>query len=364
MPNDLVNAPKQIRTASVTSVRATAQLYEQNIFRRLWEKRQSKSLKGTGSPTLVNYSRRSTSSADIDPSVTIIDSSSDPGSCPDSLPLATSTPLAMSSSSSSIQQISLAPGSLLGVGIPGVNPLSAETPLPQRLSPRRSVKKDLSTALTDSSTLGAVGGADAEKTPSDSQDALMEDSQPDPGLTTSTLDVTVVSTASDWPDNVILDSTRPHASLPEHLQLSEGIPLPPIDSIRPIITARRNLPPGLSPKPALPSPLGAKHNVPFGSPLKNAKSEGGSLSEMDSSDGAQKQVQMTVRKKKKRQTAPIDAAMYQSLVDQLDKTTLEAQRNQNNTISALDQAMTEIRALWAQGESLQASQGSLEATLT
>jgi hypothetical protein len=365
MPNDLVNAPKQIRTASVTSVRATAQLYEQNIFRRLWEKRQSKSLKGKGSPTLVNYSCRScTSSADIDPSVTIIDSSSDPGSYPDGLPLATSTPLTMSSSSSSIQQISQASGSLLGVGIPGVNPLPVETPLPQRLSPRRSVKKDLSTALTDSPTLGgAAGGAEAEKTPSHSQDAMMEYSQPDPGLTLSNLDVTVVSTASDWPDNVIFDSTRPHASLPEHLQLSEGIPLPPIESIRPIITAGRNLPPGLSLKPALPSPFGAKRNVPFGSPLKSAKPGGGSLSEMDSSDGAQKQVQMTVRKKKKRQAAPIDAAMYQALVDQLDKTTLEAQRNQNNTISALDQAMTEIRALRAQVESLQASQGSLAGNL-
>jgi hypothetical protein len=210
MPNDLVNAPKQIRTASVTSVRATAQLYEQNIFRRLWEKRQSKSLKGTGSPTLVNYSRRSsTSSADFDPSVTIIDSSSDPGSCPDGLPLATSTPLAMSSGNSSIQQISQAAGSLLGVGIPGVNLLPVETPLPQCLSPRRSVKKDLSTVLTDSSTLGAVGGVDAEKTPTDSQDAVMEDSQPDPGLTTSTLDVTVVSTASDWPITSFLTPLDP-----------------------------------------------------------------------------------------------------------------------------------------------------------
>ncbi len=219
----------------MTSVRATAQLYEQNIFRRIWEKRQNKSLKGTGSPTLVNYSRRSsTSSADIDPSVTIIDSSSDQGNCPDGLPLATSTPLTMSSSGgSSIQQISQAAGSLLGVGIPGVNPLPVETPLPQRLSPRRTVKKDLSSALTDSSTPGDVGGAEAEKTPANSQDAIMEDSQPDLRLTTSTLDVTVVSTASDWPDNVIFDSTRPHASLPEHLQLSEGIPLPPIDSIPP-----------------------------------------------------------------------------------------------------------------------------------
>jgi hypothetical protein len=359
-----VNAPKQIRTASVTSVRATAQLYEQNIFRRIWEKRQNKSLKGTGSPTLVNYSRRSSvSSADLDPSVTIIDYSSDPGSYPDGLPLATSTPHTMSSSSSSIKQISQAAGSLLGVGIPGVNPLPVEAPLPQRLSPRRSVKKDLSTVLTDTSTQGAAGGMETEKTPIDSQDSVMEDSQPDPGVTASTLDVTVVSTASDWPDNVIFDSTRPNASLPEHLQLSGGVPLPPIDSIRPIITARRNLPPGLSPKPAHPSPLGSKRNVPFGSPLKSAKSEGGSLSEMDSSDGAQKQVQMTVRKKKKRHPAPIDSAMYQALVDQLDSTTLEAQRNQNKTIEALDQAMTEIRALRAQVESLQVSQGSLAGNL-
>jgi hypothetical protein len=221
MPNELVNAPKQIRTASVTSVRATAQLYEQNIFRRIWEKRQNKSLKGTGSPTLVNYSRRSSvSSADLDPSVTIIDSSSDPGGCPDGLPLATSTPHTMSSSGSSIKQISQAAGSLLGVGIPGVSPLPVEAPLPQRLSPRRSVKKDLSTVLTDTSTQGAAGGVEAEKTPIDSQDSVMEDSQPDLGVIVSTLDVTVVSTASDWPDNVIFDSTRPNASLPEHLQLS------------------------------------------------------------------------------------------------------------------------------------------------
>jgi hypothetical protein len=142
MPNELVNAPKQIRTASVTSVRATAQLYEQNIFRRIWEKRQNKSLKGTGSPTLVNYSRRSsTSSADIDSAVTIVDSSSDQCSRPDGLPLATSTPLTMSSGDSSLQQISKAAGSLLGLGVPGVNPLPSETPLPQRLSPRRTVKK-------------------------------------------------------------------------------------------------------------------------------------------------------------------------------------------------------------------------------
>jgi hypothetical protein len=44
---------------------------------------------------------------------------------------------------------------------------------------------------------------------------------------------------------------------------------------------------------------------------------------MDSSDGAQKQVQMTVRKKKKRQPALIDSAMYQALVDQLDNTHLK-----------------------------------------
>jgi hypothetical protein len=72
---------------------------------------------------------------------------------------------------------------------------------------------------------------------------------------------------------------------------------------------------------------------------------------------------MTVKKKKKRQPAPIDSAMYQALVDQLDNTTLEAQRNQNSTIAALDQAMTEIRALRAQVESLLASQGSLAGNL-
>jgi hypothetical protein len=72
---------------------------------------------------------------------------------------------------------------------------------------------------------------------------------------------------------------------------------------------------------------------------------------------------MTVRKKKKRQPAPIDSVMYQALVDQLDRTSLEAERNQNSTLTALDQAMTEIRALRAQVESLRASQGSLAGNL-
>jgi hypothetical protein len=116
--------------------------------------------------------------------VTILDSSSDPGSCPDGLPLATSTPIIMSSSGSSFSQITQAAGSLLGVGIPGVNPLPVDTPLPQRLSPRRAAKKDLTSSLNDSSTPDAEGGVDTEKTPTDSQDALMEDSQPDPGMIT------------------------------------------------------------------------------------------------------------------------------------------------------------------------------------
>jgi ribosome-associated translation inhibitor RaiA len=84
---------------------------------------------------------------------------------------------------------------------------------------------------------------------------------------------------------------------------------------------------------------------------------------MDSSDGAQKQVQMTVRKKKKRQQAPIDAAMYQALVDQLDRTSLEAEQKQSSTIAALDQAMTEIRSFKAQVMALQASHGSLAGNL-
>lgn len=90
---------------------------------------------------------------------------------------------------------------------------------------------------------------------------------------------------------------------------------------------------------------------------------GGGLSDMDSSEGAQKQVQATVRKKKKRQQAPIDTVRYQALVDQLDRTSLEAERNQSNTISALDQAMTEIRALQAQVAALQAAQGSMAGNL-
>jgi hypothetical protein len=107
MPNDLVNAPKQIKTAPVTSVKATAQLIEQSIFHKLWEKKQSKFAKESGTPTLVNYSRRS-STFHTDPEGTILDSSSDPDCRPDGLPLGTSTPATMSSSSSSFQQITQA----------------------------------------------------------------------------------------------------------------------------------------------------------------------------------------------------------------------------------------------------------------
>jgi hypothetical protein len=163
----------------------------------------------------------------------------------------------------------------------------------------------LTFSLDDSSTPGADGGGNAEQTLVDTQDAPMDDSQPNPGTANATLDVTVVSMASDWPDNVIFDSTRPNASLPEHLKLSDGVPLPPIDSIRPIITTRRNLPPCLSPKPILPSPLGAKRNVPFGSPLKSAKSEGGVfLTWIPRMEPASRYRQQSGRRRK-RQLAPI-----------------------------------------------------------
>jgi hypothetical protein len=173
------------------------------------------------------------------------------------------------------------------------------------------------------------------------------------------LDVTVVSTASDWADNVFFDSTRLSGSLPQHLQLTGGVPLPPEDSLRPTIVARRTLPPGLSPKPDLASKFAVKRNLLFGSPLKSAKSEGGTLSsEMESSDGGagkpDKPVLTTVHKKKKR--AVVDPATIQLIIDQLKEATLVNETYQSNTIAALNDAMEEISSLRRQVESLQGAQ--------
>jgi hypothetical protein len=179
------------------------------------------------------------------------------------------------------------------------------------------------------------------------------------------LDVTVVSTASDWPDNVFFDSTCPSGSLPQHLQLTGGVPLPPEDSLRPTIVARRTLPPGLSLKPDFASKFAVKRNLPIGSPLKSAKSEGGTLSEMDSSDGGagkpDKPVLTTVRKKKRR--VAVDLATIQLIIDQMKEATLVSETHQSNTIAALNSAMEEISSLRSLVESLQAAQGAMAGTL-
>ncbi len=103
----------------MTSGKATAQAYEQSIFRRLWEKKASRKLKTSGTPTLVNFTRKDSTS--LDSEVKFVDSSSDPEACPGGLPLATSTPhlhnVNMASSSSSLQQLIQAAGSLLGIGV-------------------------------------------------------------------------------------------------------------------------------------------------------------------------------------------------------------------------------------------------------
>jgi hypothetical protein len=91
MPNAPVNAPKQIRTASVTSVRASAQAYEQSIFRKLWEKKVSKKVKPSSTPTLVNFTRKDSFSL-TDSEVNYVDSSSDPDACPGGLPYPVTAP--------------------------------------------------------------------------------------------------------------------------------------------------------------------------------------------------------------------------------------------------------------------------------
>ncbi len=343
MPNASVNAPKQIRTASVTSVKASAQAYEQSIFRRLWEKKASRKVKLSGTPTLVNFTRKDSTS--LDPEVRFVNSSSDPEACPGGLPLATSTPLlhqnvTMASSSSSLQQLTQAAGSLLGIGVQGVTPLPTDVPLPQR-SPRKTGQHSQQLITLDSPAPGTSGQGNG-MTGVQEQDSQMDSQQScDIAGSKEVLDVTVVSTASDWPDNVFFDSTRPSGSLPQHLQLTGGVPLPPEDSLRPTIVARRSLPPGLPPKPDLASKFAVKRNLPFGSPLKSAKSEGGTLSEMDSSDGGagkpDKPVLTTVRKKKRR--AVVDPATIQLIIDQLKEATLVSETHQSNTIAALNSAM-------------------------
>ncbi len=93
----------------MTSVRASGQAYEQSIFRKLWEKKASKKVKPSSTPTLVNFTRKDSTSL-TDSEVKFVDSSSDPDACPGGLPMATSTPLlhqnlTRSSSSSSLQQL-------------------------------------------------------------------------------------------------------------------------------------------------------------------------------------------------------------------------------------------------------------------
>ncbi len=187
----------------------------------------------------------------------------------------------MASSSSSIQQLTQAAGSLLGIGVQGVTPLPSGAPLPQR-SPKKTGQLSQQLITLDS----PAPGIRQKMTDAQEQESQMDSQQSiDTAGSRDVLDVTVVSTASDWPDNVFFDSTRPSGSLPQHLQLTGGVPLPPEDSLRPTIVARRSLPPGLPPKPDLASKFAVKRNLPFGSPLKSAKSEGDTLSEMDSSDG-------------------------------------------------------------------------------
>jgi hypothetical protein len=143
------------------------------------------------------------------------------------------------------------------------------------------------------------------------------------------------------------------------------VPLPPEDSLRPTIVARRSLPPGLPPKPDLASKFAVKRNLPFGSPLKSAKSEGDTLSEMDSSDGGaakpDKPVLTTIRKKKRR--AAVDPATIQLLIDQMKEATLVSEAHQSNTIAALNSAMEEISSLRSQVETLQAAQGAMAGSL-
>ncbi len=366
MPNASVNAPKQIRTASVTSVRASAQAYEQSIFRKLWEKKASRKVKPSGTPTLVNFARKDSTS--LDSEVKFVDSSSDPEAYPGVLPLATSTPLLhqyadMASSSSSLQQLTKAAVSLLGIGVQGVTPLPTDTPLPQR-SPKKTGQHSQLISL-DSPAPGSSGQG-VETSGDHVQDFQMDSQQSsDIAGNKEVLDVTVVSTASDWPDNVFFDSTRPFGSLPQHLQLTGGVPLPPEDSLRPTIIACRTLPPSLSPKPDFASKFAVKRNLLFGSPLKSAKSEGGTLSEMDSSDGGagkpDKPVLTTVRKKKRR--AAVDPATIQLIIDQLKEATLVSETHQSNTIAALNSAMEEISSLRSQVESLQAAHGAMAGTL-
>jgi uncharacterized protein YoxC len=358
-----VSAPKQIRTASLTSVRASAQLYEQNVFRRLWSKKHSstKPVKGTGTPTLVNFSRKYSSTL-TDSEDHIVDSSSDPDCCPGSLPLATSTPH-MSSSSSTLNQLSQAAGSLLGLGVSGITPLPGEAPLPQR-SPRGRGATDSRPSSADNSQPPGPSGVQHSHQDSQQMEGTMDSlSAPQPAGSMDTgaiLDLTIVSTSSDWPDNVIFDSTRPTGSLPQHLQLlqSDGITLPPIDSLRPTIAARRNsLVADFALKPDLSARQAIKRNLPFGSPAKSAKSEGGSLSDMDSSDGGHKSIQSTIKKKKRKQQAPVSPSVVQSLQDQISSINSENKKNQLHTINALNMAMEEITSLKAQMEKLQLNQG-------
>ncbi len=61
MPYGKVDAPKQVRTASVTSEKETAQLYEESAFCTFWDKNflsKKKVKKDNGKPPLVNLTCR------------------------------------------------------------------------------------------------------------------------------------------------------------------------------------------------------------------------------------------------------------------------------------------------------------------
>ncbi len=231
----------------MTLVKASAQAYEQSIFRKLWEKKASRKVKPSGTPTLVNFTRKDSTS--LDSEVKFVDSSSDPEACPGGLPLATSTPLlhqnvTMASSSSSLQQLTQAAGSLLGIGVQGVTPLPTDVPLPQR-SPKKTGQHSQQLITLDSPAPGTSGQGNGMMG-NHEQDSQMDSQQScDIAASKEVLDVTVVSMASDWPDNVFFDSTRPSGSLPQHLQLTGGVPLPP--EVPETDYCRTPLPPSWSP---------------------------------------------------------------------------------------------------------------------
>jgi hypothetical protein len=157
-------------------------------------------------------------------------------------------------------------------------------------------------------------------------------SQPTDSTDIGTLDLTVVSQASDWPDKVIFDSIHPPEVLPTHLHLSlmNGVPLLPIDSLLPTISARRTLPPGLTSKHV-------KRNLPFGSPMKGTKSEGGHVHDMDSSEGNN-----TWEEAQKGEFPPVGQAYVQFLMDQLQQPHMDVESKEQATINAFKTMMARV----------------------